>query len=340
MKNGKLATPKTLERFVRSDTVEAKLHLYERAIAATSTGIVIADALLPDLPIIYCNSAFEQLTGYSTGEVLGRNCCFLQGRDTDPSAVAQIREAVRDRRECRVVLKNYRKNGTHFWNQLTISPVSDASGSVTHFIGVQLDVTQQQEAQRRLQEQSAAMSAAIDGMAIVNQKGEFVYLNEAYAQLYGYEFAEELIGKSWKSLYDEAELRIFKQYILPAVDKHGRWRGEAVGLRQNGSKYRQELSLSAIEAEMGMVCVVRDISDRKRAEVALQQQNEALERRLTVGSVELRKVIDKLHRETLERQQAQAISRESEALLRPIVTNLPIILYATDKKGEVTLSEG
>jgi PAS domain S-box-containing protein len=117
------------------------LWLYDRALAATSCGIVISDARSFDNPIIYCNPAFLQITGYSQDEVIGQNCRFLQGPDTDPKAVEQIRQSIRTGQEVRVVLKNYRKDGTLFWNDLTISPVKDASGVVTHFIGVQTDIT-------------------------------------------------------------------------------------------------------------------------------------------------------------------------------------------------------
>ncbi|MEP0783710.1 PAS domain-containing protein [Coleofasciculus sp. FACHB-129] len=123
------------------------LRLYDRAMAATSCGIVISDASLPNNPIIYCNPAFEKITGYSTAEVLGRNCRFLQGKDTDPAAIEQIRQAVRKGKECQVVLKNYRKDGTPFWNDLSISPVYDDEGRVTQFIGVQTDITERKAAQ-------------------------------------------------------------------------------------------------------------------------------------------------------------------------------------------------
>lgn len=111
------------------------------AIAATSYGVCIADARVPDYPIIYCNPAFEKMTGYSQAELLGRNCRFLQGPDTDPAAIAEIRIALREQRECRVVLKNYRKDGSPFWNELTVSPVRDESGQITHFIGLQTDIS-------------------------------------------------------------------------------------------------------------------------------------------------------------------------------------------------------
>jgi two-component system NtrC family sensor kinase len=112
---------------------------------------VIADATKPKFPNIYCNQAFTKVTGYSQSEVIGNNCQLLQGPDTDPTAIAQIREALKNERECQVVLKNYRKDGTAFWNQLAISPVRDRTGKLTHFIGVQMDVTERKEAEEALQ---------------------------------------------------------------------------------------------------------------------------------------------------------------------------------------------
>lgn len=124
--------------------------LLERALAAAGEGIVIADARLPDMPLVYVNPAFEKVTGYPRTEVLGRNCRFLQGKDTDPGAIGEIRRALAERRGVVVELLNYRRDGTPFWNRLTITPVHDPAGEVTHFIGVQSDVTERRQAQDRL----------------------------------------------------------------------------------------------------------------------------------------------------------------------------------------------
>jgi PAS domain S-box-containing protein len=136
---------------------EEELRLANQAIAASSDGIVISDARKPDMPITYVNPAFERLTGYEAKEVIGRNCRFLQGQDTEQPALKELREALRDGRGCKVVLSNYRKNGTIFWNELSISPIYDADGNLTHFVGIQSDITERkvaQEALRYQQEQS------------------------------------------------------------------------------------------------------------------------------------------------------------------------------------------
>ena len=146
---------------------EEALRLRDRAIQAVTQGILIADANQPDRPIIYASPGFERMTGYTQAEALGRNCRFLQGKDTDPAAVAQIRESIRDSRPCTIELLNYRKDGTSFWNELSISPVADLNGRLTHFVGVQIDVTQrrQLEAQFRQSQKMEAIGQLAGGVA-------------------------------------------------------------------------------------------------------------------------------------------------------------------------------
>ena len=132
---------------------EEELRLSNQAIAASSNGIVISDARKPDMPITYVNPAFEHLTGYDAQEVVGRNCRFLQGNDTDQPALNELREALRRGKGCKVVLSNYRKDGTLFWNELSISPIYDADGNLTHFVGIQTDITERKVAQEALRYQ-------------------------------------------------------------------------------------------------------------------------------------------------------------------------------------------
>jgi len=120
---------------------EQRLHLQANAIESSVNGIIIADTARPDHPLVYVNPAFEKTTGYSAAEAIGRNCRFLQGADTDQPGLEEIRIALREGRETEVVLRNYRKDGTLFWNQLRISPVRTPEGQVTHFVGIQNDVT-------------------------------------------------------------------------------------------------------------------------------------------------------------------------------------------------------
>jgi len=143
------------------------LQLQDRALHAVSQGIVIADAAKPDNPIIFASAGFLQLTGYQEDEVVGRNCRFLQGKGTDPETVSEIRSAVAAGRRCSVELLNYRKDGVPFWSHLTISPVSDSTGNVTHFVGVQSDVTvrRQLEDQLRQSQKMESVGQLASGVA-------------------------------------------------------------------------------------------------------------------------------------------------------------------------------
>ena len=117
------------------------LNLRNRALEAAGNGIIVADAILPDFPIIYSNNAFTEITQYSAEEAIGKNCRFLQGPQTNPEKVRQIREALDKGTPCRLELRNYRKDGSLFWNELTITPIRNDAGELTHFIGVQNDIS-------------------------------------------------------------------------------------------------------------------------------------------------------------------------------------------------------
>jgi diguanylate cyclase (GGDEF)-like protein/PAS domain S-box-containing protein len=110
-----------------------------------------------------------------------------------------------------------------------------------------------------------AIATAMDGVAFLDDEGRYVFLNHAHLQVYGYDDASELLGKSWKALYIPDEVRRFEAEIFPTLRRDGRWRGEATGQRRDGSLFAQELSLTAIP-EGGLVCVVRDVSNVKRAQ--------------------------------------------------------------------------
>jgi PAS domain S-box-containing protein len=144
----------TTQLVVRDVTDERRrserLLLYARALESASQGVTIADARRDDEPIVYANPAFERITGYDAAEILGRNCRFLQGEGTDPETVDEIRAAIAERRSISTELRNYRKDGTPFWNRLDIVPVRNGDGEVTHFLGLQQDVTRRREREQRV----------------------------------------------------------------------------------------------------------------------------------------------------------------------------------------------
>src|SRR5215207_1577488 len=145
---------------------EEMRRLLDRAVAASSNGIVITDPRMPDDPIVYVNPAFERISGYPVDEVLGHNCRFLQGDDRDQPALDELRSALNEERESRVVLKNYRKDGTPFWNELYVSPVHDEEGRLTNFVGVQNDVTERKRIEEALEASEDRLRLAIEATGL------------------------------------------------------------------------------------------------------------------------------------------------------------------------------
>jgi diguanylate cyclase (GGDEF)-like protein/PAS domain S-box-containing protein len=138
---------------------QERLQMMERAIESCSNGIAITDATVADNPIIYVNPSFERITGYSRDELIGKNCRFLQGSDTDSAAAKQLHIAIEEGRESQVILRNFRKDGTPFWHELSIAPVYNSRRHLTHFIGVQTDITDRQRSEEELFLNSQALAA-------------------------------------------------------------------------------------------------------------------------------------------------------------------------------------
>ena len=135
-------------------TTERELDVLKSAIDKAHAPLALTDPHKEDNPMVYVNEAFEDITGYTESDALGRNCRFLQGDDTDPETVARLREAINNEERITVELYNYRKDGTPFWNQLTVAPVYDSDGELIRYLGTQRDVTDQKERIQELQRQN------------------------------------------------------------------------------------------------------------------------------------------------------------------------------------------
>jgi PAS domain S-box-containing protein len=141
------ATPSaSISRIPPADLPRTLVH----AVNDAAQSITIADWAAPDRPLVYVNAAFVALTGYPAEEILGRNCRFLQGADTDPEQVLAIRGLLAAGKEVRTVLRNYRKDGTAFWNEMHLSGVRDDAGRLTHYIGYQVDASERVERENQL----------------------------------------------------------------------------------------------------------------------------------------------------------------------------------------------
>jgi diguanylate cyclase (GGDEF)-like protein/PAS domain S-box-containing protein len=199
---------------------EAMLRLQERALASVTNGILITDATLPDMPITYCNAAFERMTGYTPAEILGYNCRFLQGPETDRAAIGQISELLKYDVPFQMTLLNYRKDGSPFWNELSITPLYDEQGHLTHHIGVINDVTerkQMQDALRASEEKFRGFfEQSRDGLILVNEEGTIIDWSQGAERVFGLCRADVVGRPYWDVLYQllPSEQRIPEVYEL------------------------------------------------------------------------------------------------------------------------------
>jgi len=159
---------------------------------------------------------------------------------------------------------------------VSLLPKTLAMPSAAQFEAVKNEVKERQRAEAALQQQLAAVEAARDGITIVNSAQEYTYLNQAHLKLYGYDSSTQLLGKTWRELYYPDEIRRLEQDIFPILSRQGHWHGEAIGKRRDGSTYFQEVSLTST-ADGGLICVCRDITERKLAEAEIIRSKDLLE---------------------------------------------------------------
>lgn len=165
------------------------------------------------------------------------------------------------------------------------------------------------QTQRLLRQQSAAMAACVEGIAILNHKQEYTYLNQAHAEIYGFDDPAQLIGKTWKILYDQTEAYRLEEVAFQALEQRSYWCGEAIGKRRNGEQFYQELSLTPLQ-EGGLICTVRDISHRKQFEADLLNAHQELEQHATELAAAYERLL--LTLEELETAQEELNEKNSE----------------------------
>jgi len=252
------------------------LLLYKMAITETYDGITIVDATHPDMPLIYVNPAFERITGYTSAELLGRNSRFLHEGDSDQPGLNELREAIAEGKNCHLVLRNYRKDGSLFWNQLNVSPIYDAAGNLTHFVGIQLDITAQKKAEEALQASEERYRRIInttqEGICVLDAEGKTTFINQRLADMLGYSL-EEMQGNFLFDWFDE-DTRFEAVQHFEQCKKGIKEQFDFRFRRKDGSQLWTLISANPFFDDngefMGALGMISDITERQQAEETLR----------------------------------------------------------------------
>ena len=258
--------------------VEERLQLRDDTIVATRTGLVITNPHEDDNPVVYVNTAFEQITGYAGDEIRGRNCRFLQGPATDPAAVAKLRNAIEAEQKCEVEILNYRKDGVPFWSLLSISPIFDHSGRISHFVAIIRDVTEHKRTKEVIQrlnhKTELILTSAGEGIIGFDVDGSVTFINPAATQMLGFTLDElsELKGHPFlhPNNQDCATTHPVPCIIYTTIHEGTEQKKmDEAFYREDGTQFPVQLVSAPIienDVVVGAVVIFSDITERKRVE--------------------------------------------------------------------------
>lgn len=301
----------------------------------------MAYILGPDFRFTLVNDALVDVTGYAREELLGAHASLLF--DADAIAMGEEnRERLGDgtRESGRLETELATASGERIPCEIRAKLLPERGGNRSpSTAGIIRDITDRREREQELKARSTAMEGSIDGMAILDEHEEYSFVNEAHADIYGYDDADAFLGESWRMCYDEDELDRFDEEVMPRLFADGDWRGEAVGTRKDGSTFQQELSLSLTD-DGRVICVVRDITERKRREREVERRNEQLEAFASVVSHDLRNPLNVADgRVELARQECDSshLDRAADALDRShaLIDDLLTLAREGDRTGDV-----
>jgi PAS domain S-box-containing protein len=248
---------------------ESMLQKYQYAYESALNGIAMVNL---DGEITDVNAAFIDMWGYENeDDILGRPAISMW---SDPERARSVLETVTDQGSREDELEAVRADGSTFYAKGVNSYLRDEDGNPIGVIASFFDTTERREREAKLQIQSAAMEASMDGISILNEAGEYVYMNQAHADVFGYD-ADELLGSTWRRLYHDNETARIEQEVFPVLEHEGEWRGETVGKRRDGTPVHQEITLSLLD-DGKLICTNRAITERKKREQELEQTNTVL----------------------------------------------------------------
>ena len=283
-------------------------------------GISIADARKDDRPLIYVNDEFVKITGYSQEEVLGQNCRFLQGDDTKNEKVAQLRTAIENKEPITVELRNYHKEGSMFWNRLSLRPIRNDNDEVTHYLGFQEDISDLKvyAHERTLFETQA--STVDKTIFVTDSNGIIQYVNPQFELTTGYT-AEEAIGQTPQILKSGEQDEDFYTELWETIGAGDVWEATITNERKSGKQYTVEQKIVPITDEDGavthFVSVEEDITEQVFTEEVLGVMSRILRHnvRNSVGVIKGNaEMLEQKNKDPDDRAALQAIQRRATDL--------------------------
>ncbi|MGG6263844.1 PAS domain S-box protein [Leptolyngbya sp. AN03gr2] len=252
---------------------EERLKLFESVVVNGNDGVIITDTNLEDPKISYVNAAFVRMSGYTAGEVIGKTPRILQGEKTDRSQLAKVRTAVREGRSAQVELMNYHKDGSEYWVDLNVVPISDSHGNLTHFVALQRDITDRKWSEKALITTQARLKYLLSSSPSViytcqpNRNRACTFVSENITQQFGYEIWQYLKDPHfWIDHIHPEDLSIVLEHVDRLL-KAGEATCEYRFLHQDGSYRWLRDSMKLLnDQSIEVIGSVIDISDRKWAE--------------------------------------------------------------------------
>ncbi len=255
--------------------IKEDLETRTQAIDEAPVGVILTDPNKPDNPIVYANKKFQEITGYNQKEILGRNCRFLQGPNTNQETVKEIRKSIDNEEVVSVDILNYRRDESQFWNRLTIAPVKNDDSELINFIGFQEDITQKKHRQQELERYERIIEASGDPVYTLDEDGEYIFINERFCDISGYS-KNEVLGSYPSFLYREEDIEKSEDKIKELLRDDSKDTGivELELRTKDGDAIPVQAHIALLPFDdgefQGTTGVIRDISDRKRRERRLQ----------------------------------------------------------------------
>jgi PAS domain S-box-containing protein len=244
-----------------------RLEQFQRAIEEAADGIAVLDGD----EYTYVDQSHVDMYGFESKEqLLGNSWRELYDDDEIERLEREAFPALETEGYWRGMVTGSRPDGSTFPAELSLTIVEDG-----RLVCTVRDETERRRRKRELESRSAAIEAASDGIALLDDDGQYTYVNKAHANSYGYDSPEAFIGESWRMCYSSEECARIESDIMPQLSEHSKWRGEATGRRKDGTTFSQEVSLTRFEH--GIICVIRDISARKARERELELKERAMD---------------------------------------------------------------